>query len=116
MISMYSDYPNEVAASALFQIMTYKPLSTASKIKCPVLLVSTEEDNLCTIDAAEEVVKVAGDKCQLLRVPGGKLTALAMASSLMVCFAGHFDLYPGHRLHKESLDAQLEFLKKHVPI
>lgn len=64
---------SQVNASALFQIPPYNPISTASQITSPILLIPTEEDNLCLLQGAKDVVKsVQGDKGELVVAPGGE--------------------------------------------
>jgi uncharacterized protein len=67
-----SDYPNQIAASVIFAIPGYSPMSFASKITCPFVLISPKEDNLCLLNAAEEVINAAGDKGELVELPGSE--------------------------------------------
>lgn len=54
---------------------------------------------------------------ELLRIPSGEVCESFLdASELMNISAGHFDIYPGFKDYDLSLNAQLEFLKKHVPV
>ncbi|KAF8872585.1 alpha/beta-hydrolase [Infundibulicybe gibba] len=94
-----NDHPNQIAASALLQIAKYHPLATARSIACPVLLVAPEADNLCLMEGAVNVTKAA---------PKGHLSRIS--------HSGHFDVYPGRKDYDASLEAQLEFLKRYVPM
>jgi len=93
-----SEYPNEVNAGALLQVFSYQPVHSASAITCPIILVAPEDDNLCLLPSAIAVADAA-KKSELVKLP-----------------LGHFDVYPGRPQHQASLDAQLAFLNKHVPL
>jgi hypothetical protein len=67
-----SDSPTQVAASALFEVLAYSPLSFASKVTCPFILVSPEEDGWCLLQTAQEAINASGDKGELVAVPGGE--------------------------------------------
>ncbi|TDL25845.1 alpha/beta-hydrolase [Rickenella mellea] len=92
------DYPNEITASSLLKVPFYHPNATAHKIECPLLLLIPEADNLCSPEAALEVVKKTKNG-EAVRTTGG-----------------HFDLYPNTIGHEKALKAQLDFLRKHVPV
>ncbi|KAF7375567.1 Hydrolase-4 domain-containing protein [Mycena sanguinolenta] len=93
-----NEYKNKVSASSLLQVPPYQPRAKAGSIKCPLLIVLPTEDNLCLPEGAVQISK-ATEKCELVSLP-----------------CGHFDLYHGMSHHTESLQAQLDFLKKHVPV
>ncbi|KAF8156305.1 alpha/beta-hydrolase [Mycena galopus ATCC 62051] len=92
------EYRNQISASSLLQVPPYQPRAKAASVNCPLLIVLPTEDNLCLPEGAVQISK-ATDKCELVSLP-----------------CGHFDLYHGMSHHVESLAAQLEFLKKHVPV
>ncbi|KAJ7183609.1 alpha/beta-hydrolase [Mycena filopes] len=92
------EYRNEVSASSLFQVSPYQPRAKAAQTSCPLLIVLPTLDNLCLPEGAQQISKVT-DKCELVSVP-----------------CGHFDVYFGRSHYAESIAAQLEFLKKHVPV
>jgi hypothetical protein len=63
----------QINASSLLQVPPYQPVATASNIRCPIILIAAELDNLCSlanaiavIDAAPhaELVKLHGGECQ----------------------------------------------------
>ncbi|PAV16166.1 hypothetical protein PNOK_0778600 [Pyrrhoderma noxium] len=92
------NYPNRISASSLFELPFYNPASRASKISFPVLIVAAEKDELCRIG---DTMKV-GQNSKLVTItktPGG-----------------HFDLYPDGSDYDVTLKAELDFLKKHVPL
>ncbi|KAF8644739.1 hypothetical protein AX16_008304 [Volvariella volvacea WC 439] len=66
-----SHYPNEISASSIFQIFSYKPLENASKIECPLILIAPEEDNLCSMDGALKVVQDSKNG-ELVKLQKGK--------------------------------------------
>ncbi|KAF8151230.1 alpha/beta-hydrolase [Mycena galopus ATCC 62051] len=92
------EYRNQISASSLLQVPPYQPRAKAASVNCPLLIVLPTEDNLCLPEGAVQISKTT-DKCELVSLP-----------------CGHFDLYHGMSHHVESLAAQLEFLKKHVPV
>ncbi|KAF8583036.1 alpha/beta-hydrolase [Ramaria rubella] len=89
---------NEIDASALFRVATYNPQLGASSITCPLLLVIPENDELTSMPNALEAGRKA-KRAEVVRTTGG-----------------HYDVYPGHVGFEQAVKAQLEFLKKHVPI
>ncbi|TFK73233.1 alpha/beta-hydrolase [Pluteus cervinus] len=94
-----SSSPNELSASSLLEVAGYKPYKIASKIAFPLLLIAPEDDTLCILEGATRVSK-ASEKVHLVRLPE----------------CGHFEVYPGQKEYNTSLQAQLEFLKEHVPL
>jgi len=92
------EYRNEISASSLLQVPSYQPRAKAGLVNCPLLIVLPTEDNLCLPEGAVQISKQT-EKCDLVSLP-----------------CGHFDLYYGASHHTESITAQLEFLKKHVPV
>ncbi|KAJ7651228.1 alpha/beta-hydrolase [Roridomyces roridus] len=98
-VASESPYQNEISASSLLQVPGYQPMKNAKQVTCPLLIVLPSEDNLCLPEGAHHIAKTT-TKCELVSVSG----------------AGHFDVYHGQPYHAESLSAQLEFLKKHVPV
>ncbi|KAI0775280.1 alpha/beta-hydrolase [Trametes elegans] len=90
------DYPNEVSASSFFELPFYNPNASAPQITCPVLVVAAEHDNICQLSAASE------------------LQRLSPNVELVVLPCSHFELYPGSRMHEESLNAMKDFLIRHL--
>jgi hypothetical protein len=97
------------------EVPLYKPLSNAKSIRCPILLVVPEDDVLCLAkgakavgDAAEKSEVLAIEKCMYPRYLFQTITDIDSF------IAGHFDVYPGQPHGEVSLQAQLDFLKKHV--
>ncbi|KAJ7149822.1 alpha/beta-hydrolase [Mycena crocata] len=94
------EYQNKVSASSILQVPSYQPRAKAKAglVNCPLLIVLPDQDNLCLPQGAVEISE-ATEKCELVSLP-----------------CGHFDVYFGGSHHTESLAAQLQFLKKHVPV
>ncbi|KZP06855.1 alpha/beta-hydrolase [Athelia psychrophila] len=94
------DFPNEVSASSLLQLPAYDPSSTASRISSPLLIVAPKQDNLCLLSGAQKVVSM---------IPDAK-------GELIVVEGDHFSAYPGRENFERSKEAQVEFLKRVVPV
>ncbi|TFY79249.1 hypothetical protein EWM64_g4762 [Hericium alpestre] len=94
-------FTNFISASTLFQIPFYSPRDTAKKtrIACPLLIVAPTADVLCHIDYARDVIN-ASDQGELVEVKD----------------AEHFEIYPRKKRFEESINAEIAFLKKHVPV
>ncbi|EPQ53937.1 alpha/beta-hydrolase [Gloeophyllum trabeum ATCC 11539] len=92
-----SDYPNEMSASSIFELPFYNPTASAASLSCPLLLIGLECDNLCPFSGVEDIAKLT-KHAEVVRISGD-----------------HFEAYPGQVHHKTSLQAQLEFLQRHVP-
>lgn len=107
-----------MSASSLLQINKYHPRYSAANIKCPLLLIAPEDDNLCILSGAQNVA-MASTSVQLHKIPQGKtqidLSTMDNSDSHGPT-AGHFDVYPGFKDYKISSNAQLKFLKKYVPV
>ncbi|KAF9053676.1 alpha/beta-hydrolase [Hymenopellis radicata] len=90
--------PGSLTGSSVFQLRGYKPVHIAAEIKCPVLLVMPEDDKVCLPQGAMDVAAKA-PLCELVTTEGG-----------------HMDVYPDGKVFQLSLNSQLEFLRKHVPV
>ncbi|KAJ7580987.1 alpha/beta-hydrolase [Mycena floridula] len=73
--------------------------SRASFIRCPLILIAPEDDTLCLLSGAQTVVGSA-EHGEILAIPQ----------------SGHFDVYPSFPHHEISLNKQIDFLKRHVPL
>ena len=85
------DYPNEVCllsiaisdfsrrrksvmqinASSLLQVPSYQPVATASNIRCPLILIAAELDNLCFFANALAVIDAA-PHAEFVKLHGGE--------------------------------------------
>ena len=89
---------NQIAARSLLSIITHRPVLRTHKSTKPFLVVSTEYDTVAPLSAAKKAVKNA---------PLGEIVVIP---------GGHFDLYKGGLGFDKNISAQLEFLKRVVPI
>ncbi|KAL4268346.1 AB hydrolase superfamily protein [Pleurotus pulmonarius] len=94
-----SQWNNQVSGASVFALMSYHPSSRASEIRCPLLMVVAEEDNLCDSSSTLKVAELAQGSIKV-----------------SIPTAGHFDLYSGQPHHEASLRAQMEFLQDNVPV
>jgi uncharacterized protein len=93
-----SPFRNQISARGLLSVLVHRPgLHTGRSIK-PYLAVCTEYDSVANLGAAERAARAA---------PLGELVKVK---------GGHFDVYKGGISFEESLKAQLEFLKRVVPL
>jgi poly(3-hydroxyalkanoate) synthetase len=90
------NFLNEVCARITIRGDKYRPVTKAKKVRCPVLLLICENDELAPVSAAEETAEKLGDFAEVKRYP-----------------IGHFDIYIGANFER-SVSDQLEFLSKHL--
>jgi len=88
-------FRNEMLARAIPAIMFNRPVTVAGKLRCPLLLVLAEEDNIAPTSAVRAVANAAPD-AELLELP-----------------CGHFDLYVGE-MFERAVAAQVEFLSRRL--
>ncbi|KAK2019560.1 alpha/beta-hydrolase [Colletotrichum eremochloae] len=91
-------YSNRIAARSALGFPLHRPALKAGSIIVPYLIVVPSFDSVAPKAAAEEVAKIAANG-ELCTVPGG-----------------HFDLYSGGVGYPSNLQAQLEFLKRHIHV
>ncbi|KAJ3491656.1 hypothetical protein NLJ89_g11318 [Agrocybe chaxingu] len=89
----------QVAASSIPQVLFYNPLSYASSVKSPILVMICGADIECSPVRA----KLAAE-----RAPQGESHTLVGAS--------HEGLYAGKKFFGEASEKELEFLKRVVPV
>jgi fermentation-respiration switch protein FrsA (DUF1100 family) len=87
---------NEVCARILLRGDTYRPITYAKDITCPVLLLICEKDSIAPVATARETEKLLGKYAEAIYYP-----------------IGHFDIYTGEYLEK-SLNAQQAFFAKYL--
>lgn len=89
-------FVNEVCARAILTTGGYNPLNYAKDVHCPVLIQVCEKDNLVSVNSAQKVAKILGEKAEIKRYP-----------------IGHFDIYTGDHFEQAVRD-QIEFFKEHL--
>ncbi|UCC81902.1 MAG: alpha/beta hydrolase [Gemmatimonadota bacterium] len=89
-------FVNEVCARITIRGDKYRPVTKAKRVRCPVLLLICESDELAPVSAAEETAEKLGDLAEVRRYP-----------------IGHFDIYIGANFERSVAD-QLEFLSRHL--
>ena len=90
-------FRNEMCARGIMFIPLNRPVTSASKLRCPLLVVLAERDNIAPTKSVRAAAKKAGRLAQVLVLP-----------------SGHFDIYAGEMFEK-SVSAQVDFLMTHVP-
>lgn len=91
-------YSNRIVARSVLSFPLHRPARRAAHIFSPYLIVVPQFDSVAPKAAAEAVAKVAAYG-ELVEVPGG-----------------HFDLYRDGIGFKDNLSAQLEFLRRIIPL
>lgn len=92
-----SDFRNEVAARAVFDILRYRPGLRTARITVPTFFAVCETDSVAP---AEPTLRHAE------RAPRGEIR----------CYPdGHFAIYRGDAFGRVVAD-QLDFLRRHVPV
>jgi fermentation-respiration switch protein FrsA (DUF1100 family) len=82
---------NEVTGRVLLEFAAYRPGRKASKIRCPVLFIAGESDNLTPASATKRAAAAA---------PGGRYMTLT---------CGHFEPYLGE-VFEQNVAEQVRFL------
>ena len=88
----------EVAARIALGVGLYRPVSYASRVRCPVLVQICEHDSVAPPAAAEKVVAALGRHGEVQRYP-----------------IGHFEPYFGAPFER-SVSDQLAFLRRHLGV
>jgi pimeloyl-ACP methyl ester carboxylesterase len=90
----YPDWQQEVATRSALRIGFYRPARYASRVRCPLLALVTEQDGV----APPAPLISAGE-----RAPRGEVVRIT---------GGHYAPYLEG--HEEAVEAQLEFLRRHL--
>jgi dienelactone hydrolase len=88
-------WQDHVAARIILPITTYRPVTRAAKVQCPLLICITENDRLTPPQDARNAARLA---------PKGELRAYP---------GGHFDIYLGETF-EEAVTDQCAFLTKYL--
>ncbi|OQY34129.1 MAG: hypothetical protein B6243_05755 [Anaerolineaceae bacterium 4572_5.2] len=86
-------FRNEVCARLLFMACGAHPIVSSKKVRCPVLFLACEQDNLAAPDSYKRAAEALGDKAEARTYP-----------------VGHFDIYEGEYFEK-ALSEMITFLK-----
>jgi len=89
-------FRNEMCARGILGIALNRPVTSATKLRCPLLLVMATEDNV----APPSAVRAVGEKV------GGDTELLELG-------CGHFDIYTG-AMFEQSVSAQVDFLTRRL--
>ncbi|MGE5380065.1 MAG: alpha/beta hydrolase [Methylocystaceae bacterium] len=92
-----SEWVNQCPASIFLTLPLYRPIKLAAMVKCPVLMIKAEEDNIISASAMIETAKRI-EQVRLIEIKGG-----------------HFDFYEGEifeSLYQKELSFLAELDKK----
>jgi uncharacterized protein len=89
------DFVNEIPARCLLELLLYRPIASAAKVKCPTLFIAGDKDSLGSPRMAEKAAS---------RIPKVNLIHLD---------AGHFDVYSGE-LFERLMKMQGDFLSRYL--
>ena len=92
-----SRWKNECPARIMLTVTMYRPIKSASKVRCPLLIVMAEDDNLIP---ARVVRKMA------YKAPDAELVGLPV---------GHFDVYAGD-VFEDVVKREADFLVRHLKV
>jgi pimeloyl-ACP methyl ester carboxylesterase len=88
-------FENQVCARLLFMAHGPDTVEAAAHVRCPVLFLVCEHDNLASPDSHVRAAAVLGDKATVVSYP-----------------IGHFDIYEGEHF-ENAVAAKLAFLAQH---
>jgi hypothetical protein len=91
-----SKWKDEVAARIMLQVGRYRPIRSAPKVRCPLLLCVADEDQVTPPGPA---IKAA------LAAPLGELRRYPI---------GHFEIYSGQRGFEAAVTDQVAFLRRNL--
>jgi dienelactone hydrolase len=91
-----SKWRDEVSARVMLQVGTYRPVRSARKVTCPLLVCVCDEDQVTPPGPAIKAA-LAAPKGELRRYP-----------------IGHFEIYGGQRGFEQAATDQTDFLVRHL--
>ena len=91
-----SRWKGEVAARIMLHVGLYRPIRSAPKVRCPLLLCVADEDQVTPPGPAVKAA-LAAPKGELRRYP-----------------IGHFEIYGGQRGFEAAVTDQVDFLRRHL--
>lgn len=89
-------FRNEMCARGILFIPLNRPVTSAGNLRCPLLVVLAQRDNIAPTKSVRAAARRAGRLCQTLVLP-----------------SGHFDIYRGE-MFETSAKAQVAFLVRHL--
>jgi pimeloyl-ACP methyl ester carboxylesterase len=90
----YPHWPQAVAARSTLPLGFYSPGRSASRVRCPLLVLVCDEDQTALADPAVRAARRA-PHAELVRLPGG-----------------HYEPFLGG--HERAVEAELSFLRRHL--
>lgn len=87
-------FRNEVCARALLMAHGPDPVQSSAEVKCPILFLVCEHDNLASPESHKRAADILGEKAKVVSYP-----------------IGHFDIYVGEYFEK-AVAEKIDFLKK----
>lgn len=90
----YPEWRQEVAARAVLSIGTYRPGRVTPRIRCPLLVLVCDQDQVALAEPSAQAVRRA-PRGELVRMPGG-----------------HYEPFLGG--HERAVEAELSFLRRHL--
>ncbi|KAJ7692152.1 Alpha/Beta hydrolase protein [Mycena rosella] len=94
-----SDFVNKIAASIFFRTpLQHQPRRALHLIQRPILLLAAKGDKICPLAPVEHTSRVV-PTAEFVEVTGD-----------------HFDIFKGNVDWAQAVEAQLVFLRKHVPV
>ncbi len=95
MIPLGSNWQNRCPARVLITFLTYRPMKSAAKVRCPALIMLAENDSLIESTTVE------------------RMSAMMPYGIFMKYPFGHFDIYHGPYF-EGTVKEQIKFLVKHL--
>lgn len=89
-------FRNEVTARTSLSIASYRPVTLARRLHCPLLLLVCDNDDVAPARAAVVVAEIGAERVEMHRFP-----------------IGHFDIYQGADFAR-ALEVMVAFLRRHL--
>ncbi len=90
------DFCNEICARVALRMDKYRPIKSATKVRCPTLIQICDKDDLAPAKVAEKTGRIMGSLAEVKHYP-----------------IDHFDIYLGDDF-QQSVSDQLDFFKHHL--
>lgn len=116
------EWCNQITAASLFQIPLYDPGAHAHEIAQPTLIVPGLRDQIFVWKPRSNVAtRAPPGRVSVAEVDGGAFLSFpgmctaAILTSFCMC-SDHWCVYPGQSQYRRSIEAQLAFLRTHIPV